>query len=61
MKKLKLVFIGTMLGILVSIFVDKATHKPIVKKYHVTLTQDWSKTCNDKEKAYYEHLLRTKP
>jgi hypothetical protein len=50
-----------MLGIIVSIFVDKANYRPIVEKYTISITQDWEKTCNAREKAYYEHLIRTKP
>jgi hypothetical protein len=60
MQKFKLIFIGTMLGIIVSIFVDKANYRPIVEKYTISITQDWEKTCNPRERAYYEHLIRTK-
>jgi hypothetical protein len=61
MQKFKLIFVGITLGILISIFIDKATYKPVVEQHHITLTQDWEKTCNAREKAYYEHLIRTKP
>lgn len=52
---------GITIGILISIFINKATYKPVVEEYHITLTQDWEKTCNAREKAYYEHLIRTRP
>jgi hypothetical protein len=61
MQKFKLIFVGITIGILISIFIDQATYKPVVEEYHITLTQDWEKTCNAREKAYYEHLIRTKP
>ncbi len=60
MKKIKLLFIGTTLGVLVSIFVDQATYKPVVEKYEISFVKDWEKTATPREKGYYEHLIRTK-
>ena len=61
MKKLKLLFIGLILGIVISVFADKMSYKPIVEHYHIQLTQDWEKTATPREKAYYNHLLNSKP
>lgn len=50
-----------MLGIILSTVVDQLTYKPVVENYNITLTQDWEKIATPKEKAYYNHLLNTKP
>lgn len=60
MKKLKLLFIGLILGIIIAVFAEQMSYKPIVEHYHIKLTQDWEKTATPRELAYYNHLLNTK-
>ena len=61
MKSLRLLLIGILLGIILSTVIDQLTYKPNVDHYHIKLTQDWEKTATPREKAYYNHLLNTKP
>lgn len=64
MKKLRFLFIGLILGIIISVFADQLSYKPvpiIEEHYHIKLTQDWYKTANSEELKYYNHLLNYKP
>lgn len=61
MRSIRLIFLGILLGIILSTVVDQLTYKPVIEQYNITFTQDWEKTATPKEKAYYNHLLNTKP
>lgn len=61
MKNLRLLLIGLILGIIIAVFTEQMSYKPVIEHYHIRLTQDWEKTATPREKAYYNHLLNTKP
>lgn len=59
--KLRFITLGIVIGLFISIIAEAARPKKIVEVCHISLTQDWEKTASPREKAYYEHLLNTKP
>lgn len=61
MKKLKLLFIGLILGIIISVFTEEMTYEPVVEHYHIDFVKDWEKTATPRERDYYQHLINTKP